>query len=141
MKLLFIALCLTGTFSTQLFAGGLGPIVAAENARDPNAKVLRESILEKRPDVRERVALAYGRIRKSDGIDPLLGLLLDKNERVQRAAAFALGQLGWESGSAGGRETEISKALLSCAQSNQQTLVIAAAIEAIGKIGLENTPT
>jgi cyclophilin family peptidyl-prolyl cis-trans isomerase/HEAT repeat protein len=140
MKLFLIAFCLVGIIGNESAARGLDPIVVAEDARNVNAKALKDAILENRSEVRERVALAYGRIRKSEGIDPLLGLLLDKSERVQRAAAFALGQLGWEVSSAGGREKEISDALVACAQKSTDALVKASAIEALGKIGLEETP-
>ncbi|MFN2446581.1 MAG: HEAT repeat domain-containing protein [Vicinamibacterales bacterium] len=76
--------------------------------------------------VRRRAALAVGRVRMSEGIDPLLPLLATDGEpEVRQMAAFALGLIG---------DPRASDAL-SAALADADPLVQGRAAEALGLIG------
>jgi prolyl oligopeptidase len=119
-------------------AAALAEVEAAEDARQASASALAEAAASDDAALRARAARAWGRIQQPAGVDPLLRLLDDPAPEVRREAVFALGQMGWVPQAAGGREAEIAlrlQALLGGADEGLR----AAAVEAIGKIGLERT--
>ncbi|MEQ1878767.1 MAG: HEAT repeat domain-containing protein [Bdellovibrionia bacterium] len=118
----------------------LDPIVVAEDLRQPEAKGITEALKSDRPQQRARAALALGRIRSPLGINPLLMLLTDKNYGVRREAVFALGQYGWEAQASGGREKEIAYKIKELLENEGSIPVRIVALEALGKIGLLETP-
>lgn len=117
----------------------LDPIADAEDHRDPLAPALVEGLDSHSPQVRARVALAYGRIQQPASVDPLLRLARDSASRVQAGALFALGQLAWRPEFAGGREAEIAEAIAGHLNARNRPVRLAA-IEALGKIGLTRVP-
>jgi len=92
------------------------------------------------PRKRAAAATAFGRIQDPRGIDPLLNLMKDPSAPVRKTAAFALGQLGWQSAFASGREGEIIQALKPLL-SDGNSSVRAATLEALGKLALKDTPS
>ena len=117
----------------------LSPLALAEDLRVVNAAALTEAIASPTPRDRARAAVALGRIQKAAAIDSLLKLLRDADPEVRRPAAFALGQFGWKREFAAGREAEIL-AGLQVALGDADFGTRLAAVEAIGKVGLEKTP-
>jgi len=77
--------------------------------------------------VRERAALAIGRIGDKRGVEPLVNTLRkDENESARAMAAFALGEI---------EDAQAAAALLDVANSsNESAPVRARAVEALGKI-------
>jgi cyclophilin family peptidyl-prolyl cis-trans isomerase len=69
-------------------------IAIAEDRRDASDVQLVHSASNRSPEVRERVALALGRIQDPASVRLLVSLLSDQEIAVQSAAAFALGQVG-----------------------------------------------
>lgn len=71
-------------------------IIQLEDERNLNGDELTKLLKHDSPKVRERAALAIGRIgdKRKDAIDALLSVLvLDKNQNVRAMAAFALGEI------------------------------------------------
>ena len=120
-------------------SAAIDPIVDAEDRRNVEAPAIKAAAASKSSTLRTRAALAYGRIQSSAGLNPLLQLLKDKSPDVREAAAFALGQLAWQADFAGGREAEIQTELSAALADNKQKVRLAA-LAAIGKIGLLQTP-
>ncbi len=121
----------------KLFA--LSPLKEAEDRRDVHAPALQAAIISESKKQRVQVAQALGRIQKAEGLTPLLNLLNDRDLEVQKAAAFALGQLAWVPEACAQREKEIAKTLqkkLSSKNASMRALVA----EALGKIALEEAP-
>ena len=126
--------------SGMVLPAGLDPVIDAEDRLDPAASALVDGLNAKSAKTRARVATAYGRIQKPACVEPLLILLGDKAPAVRTAAIFALGQLAWKPEFADGRESETAAAI--ARHLNDKNIGIrVAAIEAIGKIGLDQTPT
>ncbi len=117
----------------------LDPLVDAEDRRQVEAPAVQKAAASKDPVERARAALAYGRIHSPKSVDPLLHLLKDENAKVREAAAFNLGQLGWQAEFSGGREGEIQDAL-AAVLADKNIDVRRSAVEALGKIGLKETP-
>jgi cyclophilin family peptidyl-prolyl cis-trans isomerase/HEAT repeat protein len=117
---------------------GIDPVVDAADRRDPRAPALQQAALAHFPKRRVLAAHAYGELMNPVGIDPLFALLEDPMPFVREEAAFALGQLGWKKEAAGGREVEILKKL-SAILRDKRASVRAAAVEALGKVGGEET--
>jgi len=88
------------------------------------------------PTLREDLTVALGRAGDHRGLDPLLGLLIDDQPEVRRAAAFALGELGERLGPSqiGERRRAAAGLLDAVAESDRQ--VGALAVEALGKLGV-----
>src|SRR5688572_19051554 len=84
-------------------AFALDPIAEAEDNRQANSPALVAAMKSPKISERQRAANAYGRIQKPESVDPLLELLKDTHPSVREAAAFALGQLGWERAFSGSR--------------------------------------
>ncbi len=130
-----LAFCLlAGSASARL-----DPFADAEDRLDPASPVLLQGAVAKSAPARARTALAYGRMQRPEGIDPLLVLARDSLASVRREAIFALGQMAWRTEFAQGREAEIAVAVASHL-GERDPRVRLAAIEAIGKIGLERAP-
>ncbi len=111
----------------------LDPIKLAEDNRDVDAAALKTGARAANPELRAATAIAFGRILKPAGLDPLLALTGDPDSSVKRAAIFALGQFGWAIETANGRETEISDRLVPFTRANAAPYR-RLAIEAIGKL-------
>ncbi|MFO1417963.1 MAG: HEAT repeat domain-containing protein [Methylotetracoccus sp.] len=118
----------------------LDPILDAEDRLDPFANVLIEGIGSPSADMRGRVALAYGRMQKPEGIDALLRLSGDRDPSVRAQALFALGQFAWRAEFALGREDEIADRIAGHLGERDE-YVRAAAVEALGKIGFLRVPS
>ncbi len=136
MRLLLIAIASLVSW-TQAFA--LDSLSEAEDRRDFSAPALQHALVSQQAELRERAAQILGRLQQPVGVDPLLALLHDGDSRVQREAAFALGQLGWESAFSNAREAEIAQALsgmLTSPSAKTRKVVI----EALGKVALTQAP-
>ncbi len=125
-------------FSTPSFA--LDPIGEAEDLRQPLAPALTEAAQSSQTTIRVRAARAWGRIQRPEVVTPLLSLLDDPELDVRAEALFALGQLGWDAALSGGREAEIA-ARVAQLLAHPQALLRLRAVEALGKIGLLETPS
>ncbi len=137
-KCLVLGLCfLSCVFSNSLF--GLDALQEAEDHRDIHAPALKHAISSTNALDRARAARALGRIQNSEGISSLLILLNDSSLGVQKEAIFALGQFGWEKSFSQGREKEITQALVPKLKSKDHE-VRRLAVEALGKIALDETP-
>jgi cyclophilin family peptidyl-prolyl cis-trans isomerase/HEAT repeat protein len=136
MRMLILSLCLS-IFSP--FAMALDPVLEAADLRNPEAPAISAAAAAKRPKRRVLAASALGRIMSPKGIDLLLRLTADPMPFVREEAAFALGQLGWQEESSGGRLAEIQAALTGLL-SDKQPGVRLAAVEALGKTSLEKAP-
>lgn len=101
--------------------------------------VVRRSLLGP-PALREDLAVALGRSGDSRGLDPLLGLLLDEDAVVRRAAAFALGELGERLPAGSAEERRRAAAKLLEAVSDPDRRVGALAVESLGKLGVTIGP-
>ncbi|MGB5873696.1 MAG: peptidylprolyl isomerase [Bacteroidota bacterium] len=111
----------------------LETILRVKDLRTPHDGKLLELLSDADPIVREEATLAFGSIQDTTVIGPLTRNLTDPVIRVQRAAAFALGQTGLTLSPTGRRNLEydlIWKRL-------HQTLVFDRLIEEIGKFGTE----
>ena len=129
-------------FALQARGGfaAIDPLSNAEDLRDVSSPVLAQAAHSRESRIRARAAQAYGRIQDPKAIDTLLPLLSDGSAKVRSATAFALGQLGWDSAFAGGREDEMVGKLASLLGDRHEGVRVAA-IEAIGKLALEKTPS
>ena len=100
-------------------------ILRAEDERRWDV-TLGSLLLDRNPRVRQRAALATGRIGDERALSALTTLLqTDRDASVRAMAAFALGQVGSAAG---------ADALVSVLRRNEKAEVRARAIEAIGKI-------
>ncbi len=116
----------------------LAEILAYEDSRQAPPSRMRALLLEERdPWVRERAALALGRIGDPASVELLLEALRDRYARVRQTAAFALGEiedqetlqaLGYRS------DPRVVPALLAALR-DESAMVRARAAEALGKIG------
>lgn len=116
----------------------LAEILAYEDSRQAPPSRMRVLLLEERdPWVRERAALALGRIGDPASVELLLEALKDRYARVRQMAAFALGEiedqetlqaLGYRS------DPRVVPALLAALR-DESAMVRARAAEALGKIG------
>jgi cyclophilin family peptidyl-prolyl cis-trans isomerase/HEAT repeat protein len=123
----------------QQSQAGLNPVIDAEDRLEVNSQALITASHSSKILDRLDAAYAYGRIQNPGGIDPLLTLLQDQDDRVREAATFNLGQFGWDTKFAGGREAEIVGELLPLLNDSNDKIRVAA-LEAIGKLALESTP-
>ena len=131
--------------STASAGGGLPELIPFAEARGLLLllvdRQLFEPVIVRRSlvgpaELRRELAVALGRVDDARGADPLLGLLIDDEPRVRRAAAFALGELG-ESLAASQDEVRrrIASRLLEAAHDpDRETGTLA--VEALGKIGV-----
>jgi cyclophilin family peptidyl-prolyl cis-trans isomerase/HEAT repeat protein len=118
---------------------GLDPVTDAADRLDPAAPALLAAARSPQAAQRARAAEAYGRIQKPACVDPLLGLARDGSAAVREGALFALGQLAWKAGFAAGREAEIVAAIAPLLGESDRGVRLAA-IEAIGKLGMDRAP-
>lgn len=104
-------------------------ILRAEDSRKVDAGLLK--LLENnREAVRERAALALGRIGDEMAVGPLVLLLGDESQRVSEMAAFALGEI---------ESAKASKAILKALRNaDLEEGLRAALVEAAGKIAAAN---
>jgi len=118
----------------------IDPVLDAADKRMATAPVLMQAIEARDAKVRERAAVAWGRIQDPKSINPL-GILatMDKDPKVRAAAVFGLGQMGWKKEFSLGKEEELRK-LLNGKLKDKDSLVRLRAVEAFGKGGLETTP-
>ena len=123
-------------FAQAAFAS-LSPLKEAEDLRQADAPAIVAACRSSSARERAAVAVALGRIQKPESVNCLLTLAQDSNLRVARAAVFALGQLGWKSEFSGGRETELVEKLVPLLANKKLTAWV---VEALGKLGLANTP-
>ena len=87
---------------------------------------LLDLVVDAAPRVRRRAALAIGRVRRSEGVEPLAAALHDPEPEVRQMAAFALGLIG---------DDEAADALL-LALRDPSPLVQGRAAEALGRLGV-----
>ncbi|MGB6033901.1 MAG: HEAT repeat domain-containing protein, partial [Bacteroidota bacterium] len=84
----------------------LETILRVKDLRTPHDGKLLELLSDADPIVREEATLAFGSIQDTTVIGPLTRNLTDPVIRVQRAAAFALGQTGLTLSPTGRRNLE-----------------------------------
>jgi cyclophilin family peptidyl-prolyl cis-trans isomerase/HEAT repeat protein len=118
----------------------LDPVKQAEDLRRPEDPALLNAAESADPLARAQAAQAWGRIQKPVSIDRLFALLGDVDASVRQAAVFALGQYGWKAEFSQGREAEILSKIAPSFQDTDAGVRLAA-IEAAGKIGLDQAPT
>src|SRR5215470_6288849 len=102
-------------------------IIQLEDERNLNGDELTGLLKHKRPEVRERAALAIGRIGDQRGTEPLINLLQrDESAWVRAMAAFAIGEI---------EDFRAANALLEVVNSSKESLEVRSrAVEALGKI-------
>jgi cyclophilin family peptidyl-prolyl cis-trans isomerase/HEAT repeat protein len=102
-------------------------IIQLEDERNLNGDELIGLLKHQAPEMRERAALAIGRIGDKRGTEPLIKVLQsDEVETVRAMAAFALGEI---------EDARAASALLEVVNSSNGSLTVRArAIEALGKI-------
>lgn len=100
-----------------------------------DTKALTIFFSEKKPEVKSLAAFACGSVQDTSHIGILLRLLSDKNKEVRTAAAFAVGQLNYVIDST--QRVRVSQALLNRLGFEQNRLVLARIVEALGKVGEE----
>jgi cyclophilin family peptidyl-prolyl cis-trans isomerase/HEAT repeat protein len=84
----------TAAFAQSIPPGLHARIIQLEDERNLNEGELAEMLKHASPKVRERAALAIGRIGDKHGTAPLLELLQsEKDEQVRAMTAFALGEM------------------------------------------------
>jgi cyclophilin family peptidyl-prolyl cis-trans isomerase/HEAT repeat protein len=123
-------------FGFNSFAA-IDPLTDAGDRKLVGSGIISSALMSSDPEMRVRAAFVLGRMQDTRGLDPLLKLLKDPNERVREAAVFNAGQYGWKTGA--GREAEIQAALTPLL-SETGFSVRKSAVEALGKVGLANTP-
>ena len=142
MKRLFILLALASCSTRSVTAPPDAPeirrISDLEDAR--NANLPETWITSPDPGVRERAAVALGRIMDVEGIPRLARLARDPEPAVRRAALFAMGQMGLRPDGltpdqAGGLLEIVSNSMRDPHEGNR-----AAAVEAMGKLAMEDAP-
>ena len=137
-KLTMAATCLF-VANVSALAAGLNPIIDAEDRLEPAAPAIVDGLAAKSAATRSAAAIALGRIQQPACVDPLLARLSDRSAAVRAEALFSLGQLAWDPSFTDGRESEIATAVANHL-GEKRLGVRLAAIEAIGKIGLERAP-
>ncbi|MCP4600594.1 MAG: hypothetical protein GY847_08700 [Proteobacteria bacterium] len=118
-------------------ADTINPFIQIDIAEDRRVLDLKLTDLAGRTDVemRERIAMAVGRIGDPDGASILLGLLNDVDPRVRDAAAFASGLLGDRI------PPELKTALIAGLESEKRPEGFTALLDALGRVGsLEDVP-
>ncbi|HKQ76648.1 MAG TPA: peptidylprolyl isomerase [Blastocatellia bacterium] len=102
-------------------------IIQLEDERNLAGDELTGLLKHKTPEVRERAALAIGRIGDKRGTAPLINVLQrDESSLVRAMAAFALGEI---------EDVRAANALLDALNSSKESLSVRArAVEALGKI-------
>lgn len=133
MRLRLSALLAATLIPLSIAHAALDPIKLAEDERRADAPALTTGASSRNFLIREKVAVAYGRILDPRGITPLLALAKDPNSSVARAALFALGQFGWSKTTAASREKEIADAIAPLLRSGDLSVKLAA-LEATGKL-------
>lgn len=131
---LIIAFAVLFVFSNNIFAqiptNTLVQIVKAEDARRSDS-TLENLLKNSNPKIRERAALAIGRIGAETSISALESVLAtEKDEKVRTMIMFAIGEIESSKGA------EII--LKTLQESNNSSEVLARAIEAAGKIAAAN---
>ncbi|MBI4563125.1 MAG: HEAT repeat domain-containing protein [Planctomycetes bacterium] len=114
-------------------------LAKAEDARDATSEAFRRASGSSDPDLRRRAAVGWGRVLKPEGVDPLIALARDPAALVRRTALFSLGQYGWAPAATRGREQELLAAASAGLREAEET-VRQRAVEAVGKLGMEETP-
>ena len=127
----FMLLCSVNVY------GAIDPLVDAGDRKQISSEVLASALRSTDVKLRVRAAFILGRMQDSRAIDPLLNLLKDPEARVREAAAFNAGQYGWKAVFA--RESDL-KAALQPLTGDAELKVRLAAVEALGKVGLSETP-
>jgi len=125
---------------------GLGPLLAGcvERHEPPTDEIARleyrrslgdgtivRYLRDARPGIRERAALALARIQDPATVPALTEALRDEEPAVRAMAAFALGQM-WDSAA--------QDTLIAAIEAEKNPEVLAALVEALGKIGGERSP-
>ncbi|MCO6510415.1 MAG: peptidylprolyl isomerase [Aridibacter famidurans] len=131
-KLLFLVLGLTAAFAVpaQVPDSVLLEIVKAEDARSAGPALVA-LLKDKRPEVRERAALALGRIGDEVSVPEIERLLSDVSADVAVMAAFALGEI---------ESPKAADSILSVLNNEKSPNALrAAAVEAAGKIAAANS--
>ncbi|MGE0131988.1 MAG: HEAT repeat domain-containing protein [Blastocatellales bacterium] len=102
-------------------------IIQLEDERNLNGGELTGLLKHASAAVRERAALAIGRIGDKRGVDALIGALQkDEIQSVRAMAAFALGEI---------EDAQAAAPLLDLVDSRKESLIVQArAVEALGKI-------
>lgn len=98
-----------------------GPVLAPQPAATPDLVVL---LRDAEPRLRRRAAIAVGRVRLEEGIQPLAATLADADPDVRAMAAFGLGLIGHPS----------AEAALVPLLADESPLVRGRAAEALGQI-------
>ena len=106
-------------------AGDLAAIARAEDRRDWADGTLRRGLHHADPAVRQRAALAVGRLQDSTTVEDLVPLLSDAVPDVRREAVFALGQI----------QHAAARAPLEQQLESPDLETKALAIESLGKLG------
>src|SRR5437773_2607261 len=106
-------------------AGDLAAIARAEDRRDWADGTLRRGLHHADPVVRQRAALAVGRLQDSTTVEDLVPLLSDAVPDVRREAVFALGQI----------QHAAARAPLEQQLESPDLETKALAVESLGKLG------
>lgn len=116
----------------------LSRIAALEDARSSN--IPDSVIASEHAGVRERAAVALGRIMDPESIPALARLATDSDPAVRHAALFAIGQLGLRPDGLTEPQAGALIQAVSEATKDPEELLRATAVEALGKLALENAP-
>jgi cyclophilin family peptidyl-prolyl cis-trans isomerase/HEAT repeat protein len=103
----------------------LRDIALAEDRRDWSGGLLARALVHADAAVRQRAALATGRLQDSASVPALTPLLTDRVPAVRREAAFALGQIGQRS----------ARPALELALRSPDAELVMLTLEALGKLG------
>ena len=109
-------------------------LVEAEDTRTWDAATMARLLRDSRPVVRERAALAAGRIGDEDAVPRLTELLHDGSVEVAAMAAFALGEIESIKGVPSLLEALKYSPLLETLKLSDEKAIRARAVEALGKI-------
>jgi cyclophilin family peptidyl-prolyl cis-trans isomerase/HEAT repeat protein len=123
----------------SLGTASLDPIADAADRLDPTAPALVAAAHSPSAAHRALAAQAYGRIQRPACVDPLLALVHDGSPRVRESAVFALGQFAWNGEFSQGRERELAD-VITPMMADRDRQIRLAAIEAIGKLGMDRAP-
>lgn len=113
----------------------LGPIRLAEHNREADSDLLKEALANGSAEEKLAAALAMGRIQSAPYAAPLTAALNDPGPGVRDAAIFALGQFGMVE-----NVPEEAVAAVKGLLSSEETVVLALAVEALGKLGPTDGP-
>ncbi len=127
-------LCLLILILVCEVALALNPLKEAEDRREAKAPAIQEA-LQKSPKFRIQAARVLGRIQNLDVVADLLTLARDTAMPVRREAYFALGQLGWVNI----HSPEMIN-ILKLGLTNKHATLRAAAVQALAKLALNQTP-